>query len=267
VRFIFQPAEEKGAGARVMIEEGLFEHFPVDAVYGMHNHPGMPVGEFGIRTGPMLAAVDLWKVQFNGTGGHGGADPHLGTDPTIVQAQFVLAAQIIIGRNIPAVETAVISVGHISGGNVSYPSVIPSEVVVAGTSRSFSASVRATIERRLREIAAGLAATHGCTARVDYQRGYPSLVNHPDQTVIAAGAAAGVVGADKVDIHVAQVTASEDFAYMLLEKPGAFMLIGNGRNSDGTRHNVHTPYYDFNDEILSLGSAYWVNLVHEELKD
>jgi len=265
VHFIFQPAEEGLGGARVMIEEGLFDRFPADAVYGMHNNPGRAVGEFGIRPGPMMAASDSWTVTFGGTGGHGGSAPHLATDPTMVMAQFILAAQAIVGRNVPPVEPAVISVGHVSGGAIGSPNIIPSEVVVAGTARSYSPKVRDTLERRLREVAEGLAATSGCTAAMHYQRRYPPLVNHAEQTAIAAGVAASIVGADKVDTAMPMRTGAEDFSFMLEKKPGAFIFIGNGVKPDGSSHYVHTPLYDFNDEILALGATYWVTLVGQEL--
>ncbi|MGK9230563.1 amidohydrolase [Inquilinus limosus] len=265
VHFIFQPAEEGLGGGQLMVEEGLFDRFPADAVYGMHNNPGRAVGEFGLRPGPMLAASDTWTVTFGGTGGHGGSAPHLATDPTVVLAHFILAAQAIVGRNIPAVEPGVISVGHVSGGSIGSPNIIPPEVVVAGTARSYSPKVRDTIERRLRETAEGLAATYGCTAKVEYQRRYPPLVNHPEQTGIAAGVAAKIVGADKVATNIPPITGAEDFSFMLEKKPGAFIMIGNGVNPDGSYHYVHTPHYDFNDEILALGATYWVTLVGEEL--
>ncbi|KGM32004.1 M20 aminoacylase family protein [Inquilinus limosus] len=265
VHFIFQPAEEGLGGGQKMVEEGLFDRFPADAVYGMHNNPGRAVGEFGLRPGPMLAASDTWTVAFGGTGGHGGSAPHLATDPTVVLAHFILAAQAIVGRNVPAVEPAVISVGHVAGGSAGSPNIIPPEVVVSGTARSYSPKVRDTLERRLRETAEGLAATYGCTARVDYQRRYPPLVNHPEQTDIAAGVAASIVGADKVATSIPPITGAEDFSFMLEQRPGAFIMIGNGVNPDGSYHYVHTPHYDFNDAILALGSTYWVTLVRQEL--
>ena len=265
VHFIFQPAEEGGGGGRLMIEEGLFDRFPTDAVYGLHNQPGRPVGEFGIRPGPTLAASDRWTVTFRGTGGHGGGKVHLATDPTIVLGHFILALQAIVGRNIPAVEPAVISIGHVSGGAIGSPNIIPSEITIGGTARSFSPSVRDTLERRLRETASGLAAVQGCSSDVIYRRGYPSLSNAPEQTIIAAEAAVDIVGADRVETEIPMSTGSEDFAYMLERKAGAFMRIGNGVEPGGGFNGLHTPHYDFNDEILSLGATYWVSLVHREL--
>jgi amidohydrolase len=265
VHFVFQPAEEGLGGGKLMVEEGLFDRFPADAVYGMHNNPGRPVGEFGIRPGAMMAAADTWTVSFGGTGGHGGSAPHLATDPTVVLAHFILAAQAIVGRNVPSVEPAVISVGHIAAGAAGSPNIIPPEVVVSGTARSYSPAVRDTLERRLRETAEGLAATYGCTAEVHYHRRYPPLINHPEQTAIAAGVAAGIVGADKVATDIPRLTGAEDFSFMLQQRPGAFILIGNGVEPDGSYHYVHTPHYDFNDAIIALGATYWVSLVGHEL--
>jgi hippurate hydrolase len=265
VHFIFQPAEEGLGGGRVMVEEGLFERCPVDAVYGMHNIPGIPVGKFATRVGPFLAASDTWAVRFHGSGGHGGAGAHLATDATIPQAHFVLALQTIIGRDVPAVDTAVISVGHIAGGDFGSPNVIPSEVIVRGTARSYKPAIRDLLEKRLSELAHALAGAYGCTAEVDYDRRYPPLVTHAEQTAISIEAAAALVGRENVTGDAAPVTGSEDFAFMLEAKPGGFVMIGNGVEPDGTFHNVHTPLYDFNDQILTLGAGYWVSLVQKEL--
>lgn len=265
VHFIFQPAEEGEAGARAMIEDGLFDLFPCDAVYGMHNMPGLAAGQFAIRKGPMMAAADMWTVTISGTGGHG-AHPHNGTDPTVAAAQFILAAQTIVSRNVPPLEAGVVSVGHIHAGALRSPSVIPAEVVIAGTARSYVPKVRDLLERRLGEIASGISATFGCTARVDYQRRYPALVNAPEQTAIAIAAAGKTAGADRVDGETTPVTGAEDFAFMLEAKPGAYIFIGNGKDSVGGCHHIHTPLYDFNDDILLTGASYWVNLVGEELR-
>ena len=266
VHFIFQPAEEGLGGARVMIEEGLFDKFNCDAVYGMHNMPGFEKGHFAIRTGPMLASSDSWEVTFKGTGGHG-AMPDRGTDPTYVAAQFIVAVQGIIGRNVAPNQAAVLSVGHIHAGTPGSPNVIPSEVLIKGTARSFSAPVRALLERRLAEVADGIAKAGGCEAVSKYHRRYPSLVNAADQTKIAVEAAALTVGRDKVEANVAPIAGAEDFAFMLEKKPGAYIMIGNGGTGEGGCHNVHSPLYDFSDEILTTGAAYWVNLVQVELGD
>jgi hippurate hydrolase len=263
--FIFQPAEEGLGGGRLMLEEGLFDRFPVDAVYGMHNMPGIPVGEFRTRTGPFMAASDAWTVTFRGTGGHGGAGAHLATDATLPAAHFILALQTIVSRNVPAIDTAVVSVGSMDGGDPGSPNIIPAQVILTGTARSFSPRIRDLMERRLGELARAQAASFGCSAEVDYDRRYPPLVTHAEQTAVAVEAAAALVGAERVDPDVRPVMGSEDFSYMLEQRPGGFIFIGNGVGADGTYHMVHTPQYDFNDEILSLGAAYWVQLVRAEL--
>src|SRR6185295_5549578 len=264
VHFIFQPAEEGHGGARVMIEEGLFDRFNCDAVYGMHNMPGYEKGHFAIRTGPMLASSDSWEVTFKGTGGHG-AMPDRGTDPTYVAAQFIVAVQGIVGRNVPPSQAAVLSVGHIAAGTAGSPNVIPSEVLIKGTARSFSPDVRDLLERRLAEVAAGIAQAGGCTAESKYLRRYPALVNSVEQTSLAVEAAAMTVGRENVDPNTPRISGAEDFAFMLEKKPGAYIMIGNGGADEGGCHNVHSPLYDFNDRILTTGAAYWVNLVQVEL--
>ena len=264
VHFIFQPAEEGLGGARVMIEEGLFDKFNCDTVYGMHNMPGFPSGHFAIRAGAMLASSDSWQVTFKGTGGHG-AMPDRGTDPTYVAGQFIVAVQGIVGRNVPPSQAAVLSVGHIAAGNAGSSNVIPSEVLISGTARSFSADVRDLLERRLAEVAAGIAQAGGCTAESKYLRRYPALVNSVEQTSLAVEAAAMTVGRENVDPNTPRISGAEDFAFMLEKKPGAYIMIGNGGPDEGGCHNVHSPLYDFNDRILTTGAAYWVNLVQVEL--
>jgi hippurate hydrolase len=266
VHFIFQPAEEGLGGARVMIEEGLFDKFNCDTVYGMHNMPGIASGTFAIRTGAMLASSDSWEVVFKGTGGHG-AMPDRGTDPTYVAGQFIVAVQGIVGRNVPPSQAAVLSVGHIAAGTPGSPNVIPSEVLVKGTARSFTPAVRDLLERRLGEVAAGIAQAGGCTAEYKYNRRYPALINAVEQTSLAAEAAAMTVGRDKVDSNTPPLSGAEDFAFMLEKKPGAYIMIGNGGADEGGCHNVHSPLYDFNDRILTTGAAYWVNVVQLELGD
>ncbi len=265
VHVIFQPAEEGQGGGKAMIEEGLFTRFPVDAVYGMHNAPGMPAGMFGTRKGPFMAASDTWAVVFRGTGGHGGAGAHMATDPTLAVGQFIGAIQTIVSRNVPATDVAVVSVGHIAAGHREAPNIIPAETVVCGTARSYSPAVRDLIEKRLKALAEASAATYGCSAEVDYDRRYPPLVTHAGQTDVSVAAARALVGERAVIAEAPLVTGSEDFAFMLEKKPGSFIMIGNGVEADGSYHYVHTPEYDFNDAILTLGAAYWVSLVAEEL--
>lgn len=265
VHLIFQPAEEGGGGAQRMIAEGLFDRFPCDAVYGMHNGAGTPVGQFKLRSGPMMAAADFFTVTFRGTGGHGGSTPHLATDTTIAQAHFCLALQNVIGRNIPATEPAVVSIGSIHGGFASSPNVMPSEIVITGTARTFSDSAQDMMERRLTELAHAHAAAQGCTAEVSYGRYTRVLVNDAEHAATLARAAESLVGAEAVNANAPPITGGEDFADMLRVKPGAFIFIGNGVQPDGSFHSVHTPNYDFNDDILTLGAGFWVNLVRQEL--
>jgi amidohydrolase len=264
VHFIFQPAEEAGTGAAAMIADGLFDRFPVDAVYGMHNTPGLPVGEFATRPGPILAGADFWGVTFTGTGGHGGAAPHLATDATVVLGHFLLGVQTILPRNLKPTESAALSVGHVSGGTYGSPNVMPSRVVVRGTARYFRPEAQAIIKQRLQSLATTLADAYGCKAELTYEALCPPTVNTPGKVPVAEAAAGALVGADKVG-EFPMSTGGEDFAFMLQQKPGVFMRIGNGVNADGSFHNVHTPLYDFNDDILALGAAYWASLVQQEL--
>jgi hippurate hydrolase len=265
VHFIFQPAEEGRGGAIRMVEDGLFDRFPCDAVYGMHIHSRLDIGKFAIRPGPAMAAADLWSVTIRGTGGHGGSWPHLSTDVTIACAHFVLALQNVVGRNVPATEPAVVSVGSIGGGSPTSPNVMPSEIVITGTTRTFSEETQGIMQRRLTELAHAHAGAQGCEAEVAYTRVTRVLVNDPKHAVRATHAAAELVGDDQVNSQYRLVTGGEDFADMLRVKPGAYIFIGNGAAADGTFHAVHTSHFDFNDEILTLGVAYWVNLVHQEL--
>lgn len=260
VQLIFQPAEEGRGGARKMLADGLFERFPVDAVYGMHNVPGLPVGQFAIRTGPYLAGTSRWEVTFRGNGGHGGAAPHLAADLSIVAAHFVLGLQTIVGRNVPPLETAVISVGYMAAGSAQSVNVMPAELVVSGTARCFTPETQAILDRRIVELAEGLAALHGATATATTTWGTIPLVNHPEQTVVAAEAARTLVGDGAVETNAGAVTGGEDFAFMLKDKPGAFIFIGNGEGA-----GLHTPTFDFNDAIIPLGAAWWVRVVEQEL--
>jgi hippurate hydrolase len=264
VHLIFQPAEEGLGGARVMMAEGLFERFPCDVVYGMHNMPGIPAGTFAIRPGPLMAAGDRFLVTFKGTGGHGGMTPHVSTDMTVAQAHYIMALQTIVSRNIASIEPAVISLGYVNGGAKGSLNVMPAEVVIGGTSRSYSEHTRDIIERRMRELAAATAQAYNCEVEVEFRRIGQALVNHAEQTEVAIKAAAGVVGAQNVDGNTKPITAGEDFAAMLEKKPGAFIFIGNGPD-DGGKRNLHTPNFEFNDDIITLGASYWVNLVREEL--
>ena len=265
VHFIFQPAEEGRGGAQAMLDDGLFNRFPCDAVYGMHNMPGLPLGHFALCEGPMMAGSGRWKVQFRGTGGHGGNSPHLASDITIAQANFVTALQSIVSRNVPALESVVISVGHISGGSVDALNVMPSEILVGGTQRAFNPAMQKMLEDRIREVADFTARMQGATAETTIWWNAAPLINHARETAIMADTARGLVGDAAVDAKMTPVTGGEDFAFMLRAKPGAFVFMGNGSAPDGAVHALHTPLYDFNDAALPHGVAFWVNLVRQEL--
>ncbi|CAF3509588.1 unnamed protein product [Rotaria socialis] len=262
VHFIFQPAEENGAGALHMIEDELFDRFPMDAIYGLHNAAGLPVGEFAIRSGSMMSAADTWTVTFRGTGGHGAA-PHLATDVTVLLAQFILSLQTIISRNIEPTDPAVISVGAIEGGYFRSLNVLPSEIRVGGTARSFTKGVRDTIEQRMKELAHGLATSFGCKADVVYNREGISLVNDVQSTERAIRAAESLVSAKSVFGNIPPIMGSEDFAEMLEHKAGAYIFMGNGNNSGA----LHSPTYNFNDDATIFGVGYWISLVQQELQN
>ncbi|KXU31522.1 peptidase M20 [Sphingobium sp. 22B] len=260
VHFIFQPAEEGEAGGRRMIEEGLFDLFPVDRVFGMHNWPGMPAGHFGVRPGPMMASSDSWEMIVEGAGGHA-AMPDTCTDPVIVSAQIVLALQTIVSRNLHPVDSGVVSVTQVHAGDAL--NVIPGDVVLRGTARSFLPATRDLIERRMGEIARGVAQAGNCRVQFRYDRRYPPTVNDASQARFAADVAAALVGEERVDRNPVPTMGAEDFAFMLEAKPGAYLFIGNGP-SDGGRV-LHSPHYDFNDAILPVGASYWVRLVETAL--
>jgi hippurate hydrolase len=258
IHFIFQPAEENEGGARVMVDEGVLTRYPVEAVYGMHNWPGLAAGQFAIRPGPMMAAFDIFEITVTGRGAHA-AMPHLGIDPVVVAAQIVTALQTIASRNTHPLEGAVVSVTQIHGGDTW--NVIPDTVVLRGTTRAFEPAVRDAIEPAMRRVAEGVAASLGATVEMRYERRYPPTVNSAAETEIAATAAADLVGADKVRRDLLPSMGAEDFAWFLQEKPGAYIWIGNGE----TAANLHNPHYDFNDEILPLGASYWVRLAESVL--
>ncbi|MAE90589.1 MAG: amidohydrolase [Pelagibaca sp.] len=260
VQFIFQPAEEGLGGARVMIEEGLFEQHPSDAVYGLHNMPGTPLGEFRTRPGAMMSAGDTWELTLRGTGGHG-AMPHEGTDPTMALASFLSGLSSIVARNVASFDSAVISVGHVAAGDFNSPNIIPAEVRLRGTARTFLPETRDLVERRLAELGRAAAAMHNCVADPNFIRRYPPLVNWPEETGRAVAAARATVDAAMVDGEAERVGASEDFSFMLEKVPGCFATVGNGTESAF----VHTPLYDFDDAVIPYGVAYWLNVVATEL--
>jgi amidohydrolase len=260
VHVVFQPAEENEGGGRAMVEEGLFRRFPVTSVYGMHNWPGLPVGEFAVRPGAMLAACDLFEIVVEGTGAHA-ALPHLGVDPVIAAAQIATALQTVTSRNTHPLESAVLSITQIHGGDTW--NVIPDRVVLRGTARSFKPDLSERIEAALRRIATGVAAAMGARVEVSYDRRYPATINSAAETEIAASAASAVVGPAHVDRNVQPTMGSEHFAFMLNEKPGCYIFIGNGTAEQGA--GLHNPHYDFNDAILPIGASYWARLVERVL--
>ncbi|SFI55806.1 amidohydrolase [Celeribacter neptunius] len=262
VRFVFQPAEEGGGGADEMIKDGLFERFPTDAIYGVHNGPMEPLGELTTRVGPYTSASDDWEVAFVGTGGHG-ASPEKATDPTVAAGHFMVALSNVVSRKVALTDWAVVSIGHVAGGERASPNIIPSEVVVAGTARSYRPEVRDALEREIGRLAEGCAIAAGVEARVTYDRGYPPLVNSEDEVALAGRAHAASVGAALTVTDAPAIGASEDFAYYLEKIPGAYVSIGNG-DGPGSAF-VHTPKFDFNDALIPIGVAYWMNVVAEEL--
>jgi hippurate hydrolase len=265
VQFIFQPAEEGLGGAKAMLDDGLFQRFPCDAVYGMHNMPGIPAGHVALRTGPLMAGSGRWIVEFRGTGGHGGNSAHLATDITVALAFFVQQLQTIVSRNVPAIETAVVSIGHIAGGSPDALNVMPASLVVGGTMRAFTPAIQTLLEERIRHAAEIAASSQGAEATVKMWWNAVPLINAAAQAEVARVAAVKAVGAAKVDAATTPVTGGEDFAYMMTEKPGALVFLGNGSVDEGPVHALHTPLYDFNDSALPHGVAYWVALVQEEL--
>jgi amidohydrolase len=254
---IFQPAEEGGAGAMAMIDDGLMEQFGIEEVYGMHNWPAMPVGSFMLRKGPLMAAADEITITIEGHGGHA-AMPHQCVDPVVAGAQIVLALQTIVSRYVDPLDACVVSITRFDAGSAN--NIIPQSVWLNGTARTLRAETRDAVEKRIHEVAGGIAAAAGATARVEYRRGYPPTVNHPAQTEFAAKVARKVVGDSHVDSNVAPVMGAEDFSFMLEARPGAFIFLGNGDSA-----KLHHPAYDFNDAALPYGMSYWVELVETAL--
>ncbi len=261
VHFIFQPAEENEGGGRRMVEEGLFDKFPVEAVFGLHNLPGLALGEFAIRPGPMLSAYDIFEIVIEGRGSHA-AMPHQSIDPVPIAAQLVLALQTIVSRGTDPFDAAVVSVTQIHGGDTW--NVIPQSVRIGGTVRTFDPALQDRIEAEIGRMARDIPAAFGAKASLRYERRYPATVNHPaetEQAAVAAQTAAGPAG--KVHRDKRPLMGSEDFAFMLQARPGAFIFLGNGAGDGGCM--LHNPGYDFNDKILATGAGYWVSLVESLL--
>ncbi|WP_421955598.1 M20 aminoacylase family protein [Polaromonas sp.] len=262
VYLIFQPAEEGGGGAREMIKDGLFDKFPMDAVFGMHNWPGMPVGTFAASPGPVMASTSEFKITIRGKGGHA-ALPHNGIDPVPVACQMVQAFQTIISRNKKPVDAGVISVTMIHAGEAT--NVIPDSCELQGTVRTFTMEVLDMIEQRMKQVAEHVCAAHDAECEFAFKRNYPPTVNHPKETAFAREVMAGIVGAAQV-VDQEPTMGAEDFSYMLQVKPGAYVFIANG---DGTHREMghgggpcmlHNPSYDFNDDLIPLGATFWVQL-------
>jgi len=254
VVLIFQPGEEGFAGAKAMIDEGLFERFPVDEVYAMHNWPALEPGHIGLNPGPMMAAADRVEITVCGKGGHA-AHPHRAVDPVVVAAHIITAAQTIVARNVGPLEAAVLSLCSIQAGNPGAFSVIPREAKLVGTVRTFSADAQDLIEERLTGLAESTAKALGAEAKVVYERIYPATINHPQQTRFAADTAAQLVGEDHVVRHLEPSMGAEDFAFMLREKPGCYVRLGQGGGADGCF--LHNSRYDFNDAVIPLGAAFF----------
>ena len=260
IYFVFQPAEENEGGARLMIEEGILEKYTVEAVYGMHNWPGLPVGQFAIQSGPMMAAFDIFELKIKGRGAHA-AMPHLAVDPIVAAAQVVNGLQTIVSRNVHPLEAGVVSVTQINGGDTW--NVIPETVVLRGTTRSFSPTVRDQMEPTIRRIADGACSACGAEMELRYERRYPPTINSALETEVAVAAAASLVGDSNVKRDMLPSMAAEDFAWFLEQRPGAYIWIGNGSAESGGM--LHSSHYDFNDTILPLGASYWVRLAESIL--
>ena len=258
--FIFQPAEENEGGGRVMVEEGLFERFPMRAVYGMHNWPRLPAGTFAMRVGPLMGAYDVFEIIATGKGAHA-AMPSQGKDPMLFAAHAISALQTIVSRNLHPQDAGVVSVTQVHAGDTW--NVIPEQVVLRGTVRTFSDDVQALIERRMRTLVDGVAAMFEMAATVRYERRYPATVNSEAETAHAQRAAAAVVGDARVDTDPTPEMGSEDFAFMLKARPGCYVWLGAGHGPDTP--NIHNPRYDFNDAVLPIGASYWVTLAEQQL--
>jgi hippurate hydrolase len=255
VYFIFQPAEESEGGADVMVKEGLFRQFPMDAVFGLHNWPGIPAGEMAVMPGPVMAGTCSFEIAVGGHGCHA-AMPNQGVDTLLVASHLVVALQTVVARNLHPCEAAVVSVTQIHGGAAL--NVIPDDAVLRGTIRSFKPEVQQLVERSIERLCAGIADSFGATVEVRYDHRYPPTVNSPGESELCRRAAAAVFGEDQVRRNELPSMGAEDFAYMLLEKPGCYVWLGNGPGTGGC--SLHNPHYDFNDEILAGGISYWVKL-------
>ncbi len=258
VAFIFQPAEENAGGGEVMCQEGLFEQFPCESVYGMHNWPGLAVGEFAVHEKEVMASTDSFDIYITGKGAHA-AMPNLGVDPVVVGAQLISGLQTIVSRHVAPMDTAVVSVTKINTGSAY--NIIPEKAVLSGTIRSFSETVRQQLQTQIKQQTEYVCKAFGATGEVKFHDAYPATINHPPYAKICAEVATDLVGEDCVHLDLQPSMGAEDFSYMLLEKPGAYIWLGNGEDS----HSLHHPKYDFNDDAAVLGASYWVALVQRLL--
>jgi hippurate hydrolase len=261
LHLIFQPAEEGLGGAKRMLDEGLFEQFPCDAVFAMHNMPGFPTGKLGFRPGPFMASSDTVIIDVDGRGGHG-AVPHKAIDPVVVCANIVLALQTIVSRNVPPLDMAIVTVGAIHAGDA--PNVIPQTAQMKLSVRALRPEVRDLLQARITALVQAQAAAYGATARIDYQRRYPVLVNDAQMTAFAEDVAREWLGEAGLIDDMVPLTGSEDFSFLLEQCPGSYLIIGNGDGEGGCM--VHNPGYDFNDDCLATGAAYWVKLAERFLR-
>ena len=257
VAVIFQPAEEGGGGGNEMVKDGMMERFGIDRVFGMHNMPGLPVGEFAIKPGPIMAATAEFTITVRGRGGHA-AMPHRSVDPIVIASQIVMAFQTIASRSVDPVESVVVTVTKFHGGDAY--NIIPEQVELAGTVRTLKKEVAAQAGERIRAICEGVCAAHGATVTIDYDSNYPVTFNDPAETVFAGDVAAVIAGEPQVHRAIQPVMGGEDFSYMLEVRPGAFIFIGNGESA-----NLHHPAYDFNDDVIPHGVSYWVRLAETAL--
>ena len=260
IYFIFQPAEESEGGAKVMIEDGLFTQFPMDQVFGLHNWPGIPVGEMAVMPGPVMAGTCSFEISVRGQGCHA-AMPNQGVDTLVVASQLVLALQTVVSRNLHPCESAVVSVTQIHGGEAW--NVIPDDAVLRGTIRSFKPEVQTLVERSVERLCAGIGSTFGAQIDVRFDQRYPPTVNSAAETELCRQTAAALLGEDKLRQNELPSMGAEDFAYMLQAKPGCYVWLGNGPGTGGC--SLHNPHYDFNDEILPIGVRYWIKLVETVL--
>jgi hippurate hydrolase len=260
VHLVFQPAEEAGAnsGAQQMIADGLFERFPCDAIFGLHNHPGVPAGTFLFGSGPFMSASDTARITIRGRGGHA-ARPHLSIDPVVVAGSLIMALQTVVSRNIDPTQTAIVTIGTVHAGIAS--NVIPETATMALSIRSFDPVVRERLQQRITELAQGQAQAYGAQVEIDYERGYPVVVNSAAETEFALGVARELVGPEQVVAPFGPVTGSEDFGFYLQHKPGCFLRLGNGADCA----MLHNPKYDFDDANLTVGAAFWTRLVERFL--